>query len=216
MRALPTGLLLALALAIPASANAQAGALERALAALPAPAAEALRDALQQAAARGLPTDPLLNKALEGTAKGAPAERILLAVRELAVELEAARDALPANPRPSSGELTATADVMRRGVSPEAVRQLARGRTADEPFELALHTLGDLVERGLPVEVALEILSTWREDGVDAERLRTITPAVDRLTRAGMTPERAGREVARDLGRGTPVTPPAAGRGRRN
>ena len=46
------------------------------------------------AATRGLPIDPLIQKAIEGSAKGIPAERVATAVRLVAVQLDTAAAAL--------------------------------------------------------------------------------------------------------------------------
>jgi len=46
------------------------------------------------AAARGLPVDPLVQKAIEGGAKGVPADRVASAVRAVAAQLDAAAVAL--------------------------------------------------------------------------------------------------------------------------
>ncbi len=49
------------------------------------------------ASARGLPIDPLIEKAIEGSAKGIPAERVATAVRLVAMQLDTA-----ASPRANS------------------------------------------------------------------------------------------------------------------
>src|SRR2546425_11590863 len=46
------------------------------------------------ASARGLPVDPLIQKAIEGSAKGVPSERIAAAVRLVVLELDTAAAAL--------------------------------------------------------------------------------------------------------------------------
>src|SRR3989449_9320298 len=49
---------------------------------------------VDSAAARGLPVELLVQKALEGGAKGVPADRVIAAVRALAGELDASAGAL--------------------------------------------------------------------------------------------------------------------------
>src|SRR2546422_972873 len=46
------------------------------------------------ASARGLPVDPLIQKAIEGSAKGVPFERVAAAVRLVAMRLDTAAEAL--------------------------------------------------------------------------------------------------------------------------
>ncbi|PYP47677.1 MAG: hypothetical protein DMD50_02910, partial [Gemmatimonadetes bacterium] len=54
----------------------------------------AVRRIAADAAARGLPVDPLVQKAIEGAAKGVPGERVIAAVRALATRLGEAREAV--------------------------------------------------------------------------------------------------------------------------
>ncbi|HYK11547.1 MAG TPA: hypothetical protein VEV39_12165, partial [Gemmatimonadales bacterium] len=63
---------------------------------------KALRDGriIDSAARAGLPTRPLVEKALEGSAKGASVDAIATAVRSLAQALGTARQALGPSPRP--------------------------------------------------------------------------------------------------------------------
>lgn len=199
------GLMLAVCLlAAPPQAGAQESALGRLADALPAEAMGSLMEALRSAEGRGLPVEPLVNKALEGAAKGVAAERVLAAVRELARGLDQARALLPSSPPPTAGELSAAADVLGRGAPGDALRRLGGRRVAGEPFEVAIHTLGDLLERGVAVDVALEVLEAWRSGGTDPEQLRGIPAALDGLTRQGMSPENAAREVAQRVAGGRP------------
>src|SRR5207249_6928611 len=72
----------------------------------------------------GLPAEPLVQRALEGTIKGAPGDRIVAAVRRLAADLGRARDAL--GPAASPPELEAGAAALRGGASPAGVGQVRR------------------------------------------------------------------------------------------
>ena len=49
---------------------------------------------VDSARAAGLPSEPLIQRALEGVTKGAPSPRIVAAVRRLAIDLGTARGAL--------------------------------------------------------------------------------------------------------------------------
>src|SRR5437016_3194924 len=59
----------------------------------------------------GLPTEPLIQRALEGVLKGAGSDRIVAAVRRLAVDLGVARSALGSGA--SSAELEAGVAALR-------------------------------------------------------------------------------------------------------
>src|SRR2546425_7298904 len=56
----------------------------------------AVRGIAADAAARGLPVDPLVQKAIEGAAKGVPGDRVIAAVRALAGRLAEAMEAVRA------------------------------------------------------------------------------------------------------------------------
>src|SRR5687767_9452552 len=110
----------------------------------------------------GLPTEPLIQKALEGRAKGAEPARIVEAVRLLRGQLARARTAL--GPSADAAELVAGAASLRVGASPSALaelRALRRGGSLVVP----LGVLADMVAAGVPVDTA------WR--------------SVERLARAG-------------------------------
>src|SRR5204862_5615812 len=72
-----------------------------------------------------LPTAPLVDKALEGAAKGSDGQGIVVAVHQLSVQMGSAKRALAASATPD--EIKAAASALDAGVS---VRDLARLRTA--------------------------------------------------------------------------------------
>jgi hypothetical protein len=102
---------------------------------------------------------------------------------------------------------------MQRGVDDDAVRRLRRSAPPDEPISTAVHVLADLVQRGVPVDVALDVLAAWRGRGNAAE-LADVPAGIDRLVRQGMRPAQAGATLAATLrGRGL-LDNPGRGRGR--
>lgn len=146
------------------------------------------------ARASGLPSEPLVTKALEGAAKGAPDERILQAVRGLATRLGDARRSL--GPTSSPGELAVGAEALRSGVTGASLDQLRRARGKDE-LTVPLAVLTDLVARGVPADTAAAVilqLAQRKADDADFDGLR--------------------REIERDIGRGVPPGAAASFRGR--
>jgi hypothetical protein len=105
---------------------------------------------IDSARAAGLPVEPLIDKALEGASKRAPGDRIVVAVRNLAAGLLAARDALGTA---DVAELDAAASALRAGVRAETLTRLraARGR---QNLTVPLAVLSDLVARGIPADSA--------------------------------------------------------------
>ncbi len=117
----------------------------------------------------GLPVEPLVLKALEGSSKGASGERIVAAVRALGARLGTARDALGAASRPA--ELVAGAAALGAGADPAALTSLRRARTGN--LDVPLAVLADLVGLGLRAEAATaSILDLARSQAPDAEFLR--------------------------------------------
>lgn len=116
----------------------------------------------------GLPTSPLVEKALEGTTKGASSVAIVSAVRALAAAIGVARDALGADALPE--ELGAAAVALRAGARP---RDLSRLRAARAPRSLVvpLGVLTDLVARGVPPDTAARVVLALAERAGDADYL---------------------------------------------
>ncbi len=111
------------------------------------PAVAALVDSAGRAL---LPTEPLVQRALEGATKRASGELIVAAVRRFAVELGHARDALGSTASPA--ELSAGAAALRAGASPTVLARLRQARR--EPLTMPLAVLADLVASGVPVDSA--------------------------------------------------------------
>jgi hypothetical protein len=200
-------LLLGLLLLLVAPPLAAQTALQRAKAGLPRDAARQLEQTVAAARKRGLPTEPLIDKALEGVAKKVPPAVIMTAVRTKVDLMARADAALRPFGRPTAADVTATADVLQRGVSPEIVKQVRAGRRSGEPVGLSLHTVADLMERKVPPRVAIDVIASWRERGGRNEDLRDIPFQVDKLIRMGESPSAAGRSVATAVRQARPRNP---------
>ncbi len=99
----------------------------------------------------GLPIEPLVDRALEGVAKGAPPALILSAVARLRDELKTARSAF--GPAASVGEITAGASALRAGATSGDLAQLRRLRSGHQ-LTVAAAVLADLVTAGVPADTA--------------------------------------------------------------
>ncbi len=196
-RAFVVAALLAFAAASRATGQ-EAERLQRARAGLPRPAAVRLDQLLQAASTRGLPTAPLVDKVLEGEAKQAPPDRILAVVGQLSDNLGRARALLQAGGAPGADDLTAVADALRRGVPEAAVRTL-HARRPDRPIALAVVTLADLVQEGVPVQHALQLLQVWADRGARQNELRDLPASIERLMHEGTLPTQAAEAVERSL-----------------
>ncbi|HEY0304016.1 MAG TPA: hypothetical protein VGC44_03540 [Longimicrobiales bacterium] len=203
-------LLLGLLILLVAPPLAAQTGLQRAKAALPRETARQFEQTVLAARKRGLPTEPLIDKALEGVAKKVPPSVIMNAVRHK-VELMTRADAAlrPFGP-PTAADVTATADVIQRGVSQDVIKQVRAGKRQGEPVGLSLHTVADLLDRRVPAKVAIDVIASWRERGGRNEELRSIPLEVDKLIRLGASPSSAGRSIAASVRQGRPPSPAGA------
>jgi hypothetical protein len=121
---------------------------------------------LDAARAAGLPTEALVDRALEGASKGARADLILVAVARLSGELATARDALGIES--SDAEIVAGASALRAGARPEDLARL-RGLRAEQPLTVAAAVLADLVAVGVPTDTAVAAVLTLAAGAEDVE-----------------------------------------------
>ncbi len=134
----------------------------------------------------GLPTEPLIDKALEGASKQAPGGRILAVVRALAGDLKRAREAL--GPASSHKDVEAGAAALRAGIPVSELERLKAAKTT-------LHVAG-----------ALDVMTILTNDGVPPD---SIAPRVVNLVLAGATGEQlAGmrEEIKRYINGGVAAT----------
>ena len=158
-----------------------------------------------QAAARDLPTEPLIQKALEGGAKGVAADRILAAVQLVHARLSAAGVAIDrAGVGRSTAAIEAGAFALTAGLSGEDVSALARG-AADEPTQV-LRVAATLSALGVPAAETVALVTSTVAAGADVTVLpQTVQAAMTR----GATPAQAARLAqGGGGGRGTPHGPP--------
>ncbi len=200
--------LLGLGLIAPSGLRAQESARERARQTLSPELYSDLSSLAEGMAASGIPEEPIFSKALEGAAKRVPMDRLLPAVRAYADRLGQARSAL--GPNANAPLLIAGADALQRGVAPDALRSLPSDRPRSP---MALLVLADLLESGVPVDRALQVLREAMTQRTRDDRILDISARVRRLIREGLTPQEAMDRVHRALARdrasnvGPPVPP---------
>lgn len=116
----------------------------------------ALRSLLDSAVERGLPTAPLINRALEGAARKVGGAKILLVVRQYAVALENAREML--GPESSVAELEAGASALRAGIDGRMLTAIRATRPAGAAVT-PLVVMTDIVSRGVPAVTARDAVT---------------------------------------------------------
>lgn len=143
-----------------------------------------------------LPTAPLVDKALEGAAKGSDGQKIVAAVHQLSLRMAVSRRALGAN---STGdEIKAAATALGAGMSERDLQRLrvaAGKRQLTMPLAVAI----DLIGRDVPVATASSLVIQLARSGVkDADLAlfqRNVRADIDR----GADPTVAATTRARGL-----------------
>jgi hypothetical protein len=141
---------------------------------------------VDSARAAGLPSEPLVHRALEGALKHATGERIVAAVRRLAGDLSTARDALGSKATPA--ELEAGVAALRAGATPAVLTRMRDVRRP--PVTMALAVLADLVASGVPADSAAAALLVLAPTARDAD-LVEFRRAVERDIALGAPPAAA-------------------------
>lgn len=163
----------------------------------------------------GIPTEPVVDKALEGAAKRAPNDRIIIVVRSRFRELVAARGALGSGAL--EAEVIAAADALHAGASAQVITAL-RTRRPNVPLTIPLAVLADLIARGVPADTASSAIlalatkpatdaefATLRDD-VERDIAKGVPPAITTAVRTRGVPPGARIPIATDAstpGRGT-------------
>jgi hypothetical protein len=192
LRGVRAGALFALAIAVPAARAAAQDA--RLVAQLDAATQQRVSAVIERARAASLPVEPLVDKALEGARKRAPAPRIVEAVTSLAARLDTSRVALGMGS--TEAELVAAAAALQAGVGPQVLSQLRRER-AGKSLAVPLVVLGDLVTRGVPHDTASALILLVAHEGLGDETLLAIQRDVQRDVRDGAHPATAAAIRAR-------------------
>lgn len=173
-------------------ANAQDARLARRLDAATAARISAFADSVQQ---RGLPSEPLFHKALEGASKGASANAIVAAVHALAGRLAEVRASLGTV---SVAALVAGAAALDAGASASDLQRLRPHAGASE-LPNACIGLTFLLQRGVSAEGAVGIVSAMLDAKLSGQDFTTLERLVDQDVRAGAAAADAARVRSRAL-----------------
>jgi hypothetical protein len=174
------------------------------------------------AAHRGLPVDPLIQKAIEGSAKAIPSDRVGTAVRLVVDQLDMAaaglRNAGLATPL-DTVEIAAGAFAITAGLRGRDITEIARtGRPTAEVI-VGLRVAGTLAAIGVPPSETVTLVSASLRGRRGAGDLLTLPGQVQTEMARGATPAQAAAGLARAAAaqarhgpppdRGPPPHPPA-------
>ncbi|MGH7569819.1 MAG: hypothetical protein ACREL9_12785, partial [Gemmatimonadales bacterium] len=153
--------LLALLLVVPGSLLAQADVATRLAGRVPPSVAAAVQELAATTRVRGLPVEPLIQKAIEGAAKGVAPERVIAAVRALAGRLDVAASALRAAniPAPDAPAVEAGAFALNAGLSDPQLTALALATPPPHDLAATLRVAGTLAAMGVPAAQTVELVT---------------------------------------------------------
>jgi len=183
---------------------------------MPPEVVAAVRGIIDSAAARGLPVELLVQKTLEGGAKGVPADRVIAAVRALAGELDASAGALHSAglAAPDGDAIEAGAFALTAGLSVQQVRDLARASHAPFGAAATLRVAAMLAALGVPAKATVALVRRTMESGRAPTDLLDLPGRVQSEMARGETPAQAAAGLARAPA-GPPTVPPGRERSRK-
>jgi hypothetical protein len=199
--------LLLLWLAAPLAAQSARARLEGRV---PAASIAAIDSLVQVAGRESLPTEPLVQKAIEGGAKRVSGDRIIKAVqlnldqlREAKALLERAGDRAPV----THAEVLAVVAARKRGLADSIVERVVAA-LPDEPRGSALHAVADLVAHRFAGDSAADLILAAVHQGLRGVRLLDVSSAAIQETQRGRTRAEALALIARELPNVPPPPPP--------
>ncbi|HYS22268.1 MAG TPA: hypothetical protein VEO73_14360 [Gemmatimonadales bacterium] len=181
---------------------------------IPAAAIAPVDSLVRAAAADGLPTDQLVEKALEGGAKQASSEQIVAAVAQIASQLREARTLLLRSGAPAPlqpAEVVAVAAALVRGL-PATLAQRIVAVLPGEPTGPALDAVADMVGHGFVQDSAVDLVVDAVRQGLRGLRLLDVATATVHELQRGRSHSLALADVRRQLPNvpTAPTPPPAA------
>ncbi len=171
--------------------------------------ARAVAGIAASAADRGLPVEPLVQKAIEGGAKGKPADRVIAAVRALADQLAAAADALRSGAgRTDADVVEGGAYALGAGLGVKQVRQLARASHPPYDAALTLRVAATLAALGVPPTSTVDLLQGVISAGRPPSEVLDLPGEVQAGVAQGATPAQAAQGLGRAAANAPPGRPP--------
>ena len=197
-----------IALAAPLAAQSVRARLEGRVPAASIPVIDSL---VRVAAHENLPTDPLVQKAIEGGAKRVSGERIVKAVvlnldqlRAAQALLQRAGDKPPATP----AEVVTVVAARKRGLAESQVERVV-ATLPDEPRGSALHAIADLLAHHFDPDSATDLILEAVRKGLRGVRLLDVSSAAVQELQRGRTRAEA-LALVRQVLPNVPAPPPPA------
>jgi len=150
------------------------------------------------ASARGLPVDPLIQKAIEGSAKGIPSERVATAVRWVEMQLDTAAAALREGGVATDTLVIAAGEfAISAGLSNHDITALARIGASVAALTVGLRVAGTLAAMGVPSAENIGLISEKLRSGQPAGDVLSVPGRVQAEISRGVTPAQAAAGLER-------------------
>jgi hypothetical protein len=143
----------------------------------------------------GVPHEPLVDYALEGTQKGGSPEVILAGVRKWARELRRSRELL--GPNAKDDEVSAGAQAIRAGVDERHLTRIRESRR-NQRFATALNTTTLIIKKGVPADTAATVLINVALASASDAEIKKLQDEIERDISGGTPPGMSA--VAREQG----------------
>jgi hypothetical protein len=144
---------------------------------------EAVSAAIDGARREGLPTEPLVDKALEGLSKNAPGQAIVRVVNSWLTDLRRARQAL--GPASTPADVQAGATALRAGFSTQELEKLREAKGGAR-LAAALNTGSYLVNRGVPADTISSIIVRLVLASANEDQLYSLRQDIERDISGGV------------------------------
>ncbi len=169
----------------------------------PADLAEEIEAIVVLAVRDGLPTDALVDKALEGWAKRAAPTRIVVAVGDLRHSLLAARDAArdAGLSSPPGNVVSAAAQALGRGMTPDDVRRVIRSAGNADAAATGLMVASSLAAQGIERSAAARTVEQAFKEGHSSSEVLELPSVAASMMARGVTLA----EVTRRMLAGNPL-----------
>lgn len=168
-----------------------------------------LRSFLDTAIEQGIPIGPLINRALEGSARKVRGADIMKVVRAHAAALAQAMEVL--GPTAPVAELDAGASALRAGIDRKALAAIRAARPVGS-VTIPLMVLTDIQQRGVPAAIARDAVTTISRMPASDEALWGLRAAVAKnsVRGPGMAVDALNRYVKGTVSGSIPTSVPAA------
>ena len=160
---------------------------------------QALADSAVRA---GVPDAPLVQKALEGSAKNVPPERVIVALhalfrREVTALAALRRGGLAA---PASADIDGAVFALSAGLADSDVSSITHAGDGTYAAASTLRVAGTLAALGVPAGGTVQLVSLALAQGISPGELATFPGSVEAAMAHGGTPGQAAAGLARALG----------------